>query len=148
MATTAASQRVSGLARALVQQGLLSETDAENFQTQAKNAKQSYVEQVIQSKRLTPSQIANFAARTFGVPLLDLNAFDLEQIFEPIRDDLGLVDREFERQIQSQVELIPKIGQYIQTSGGKRIRPAVLLMSARLCGYLYPRDLEDESIWI
>ena len=37
--------------------------------------------------------------------------------------------------MQSQVELIPKIGKYIQTSGGKRIRPAVLLMAARLCGY-------------
>src|SRR5204863_8946337 len=34
-----------------------------------------------------------------------------------------------------QVELIPKIGKYIQTSGGKRIRPAVLLMAARLSGY-------------
>jgi octaprenyl-diphosphate synthase len=60
---------------------------------------------------------------------------DLAQIFEPIRADLESVDREFGRQVQSQVELIPKIGQYIQTSGGKRIRPAVLLMAARLAGY-------------
>jgi octaprenyl-diphosphate synthase len=59
----------------------------------------------------------------------------LSQIFEPIRADLEKVDREFARHVQSQVELIPKIGQYIQTSGGKRIRPAVLLMAARLCGY-------------
>jgi octaprenyl-diphosphate synthase len=59
----------------------------------------------------------------------------LSQIFEPIRGDLELVDREFGRQVQSQVELIPKIGRYIQTSGGKRIRPAVLLMAARLSGY-------------
>jgi octaprenyl-diphosphate synthase len=59
----------------------------------------------------------------------------LSQIFEPIRVDLEQVDREFVRHVQSQVELIPKIGQYIQTSGGKRIRPAVLLMAARLSGY-------------
>ena len=59
----------------------------------------------------------------------------LAQIFEPIRADLEKVDREFARHIQSQVELIPKIGQYIQTAGGKRVRPAVLLMTARLCGY-------------
>jgi octaprenyl-diphosphate synthase len=59
----------------------------------------------------------------------------LSQIFEPIRADLESVDREFARHVQSQVELIPKIGQYIQTSGGKRMRPAVLLMSARLSGY-------------
>jgi octaprenyl-diphosphate synthase len=59
----------------------------------------------------------------------------LSQIFEPIRADLERVDSEFGRQIQSQVELIPKIGKYIQTSGGKRIRPAVLLMASRLAGY-------------
>jgi octaprenyl-diphosphate synthase len=59
----------------------------------------------------------------------------LSEIFEPIRDDLARVDSEFARHVQSQVELIPRIGKYIQASGGKRIRPAVLLMSAKLCGY-------------
>jgi octaprenyl-diphosphate synthase len=59
----------------------------------------------------------------------------LSQIFEPIRADLEKVDREFGRHVQSQVDLIPKIGRYIQTSGGKRIRPALLLMAARLSGY-------------
>ena len=59
----------------------------------------------------------------------------LSQIFEPIRADLEQVDREFGRHVESQVELIPTIGKYIQTSGGKRIRPAVLLMAARLSGY-------------
>ena len=66
---------------------------------------------------------------------VEKSSFDLAQIFEPIRADLERVDLEFGRHVQSQVDLIPKIGQYIQTSGGKRIRPAVLLMSARLCGY-------------
>ena len=59
----------------------------------------------------------------------------LAQIFEPIRADLERVDDEFARHVQSQVELIPKIGQYIQAAGGKRVRPAVLLMAARLSGY-------------
>jgi octaprenyl-diphosphate synthase len=59
----------------------------------------------------------------------------LSHIFEPIRADLEQVDREFDRHVQSQVELIPQIGRYIQTSGGKRVRPAVLLMAARLAGY-------------
>ena len=59
----------------------------------------------------------------------------LAQLFEPIRADLEQVDREFARHVESQVDLIPKIAQYIQTSGGKRVRPAVLLMAARLSGY-------------
>jgi len=59
----------------------------------------------------------------------------LSQIFEPIRADLEKVNVEFARQIDSQVDLIPRIGRYIQTSGGKRVRPALLLMAARLAGY-------------
>jgi octaprenyl-diphosphate synthase len=65
----------------------------------------------------------------------------LSQIFEPIRADLEKVDVEFARHVQSQVELIPKIGQYIQTAGGKRMRPAVLLMAARLSGYEGDRSI-------
>ncbi len=66
---------------------------------------------------------------------LDSPPPDLLRLFEPIRDDLVKVEREFGRHLQSQVTLIPKIGKYIQTSGGKRVRPAVLIMAARLCGY-------------
>ena len=56
-------------------------------------------------------------------------------MFEPIREDLEKVESEFYRHVESQVDLIPKIGRYIQNGGGKRIRPAVLLMAARLTGY-------------
>ena len=59
----------------------------------------------------------------------------LAQLFEPIRDDLKAVEREFARHIQSQVAVIPEIGNYVKDGGGKRIRPAVLLMAARMAGY-------------
>ena len=59
----------------------------------------------------------------------------LAHIFEPIRTDLEQVEREFARHVESHVALIPEIGRYIQDAGGKRVRPAVLLMAARLCGY-------------
>src|SRR5678815_1530759 len=59
-------------------------------------------------------------------------------MFGPIRDDLRQVEREFARHVQSQVALIPTIGNYIQDGGGKRIRPAVLLMAARMAGYRGP----------
>ncbi|MEO6212849.1 MAG: polyprenyl synthetase family protein [Vicinamibacterales bacterium] len=60
---------------------------------------------------------------------------DLAHIFEPIREELDAVEQEFVRHIQSRVALIPEMGRYIQKSGGKRVRPAVLLMAARLSGY-------------
>jgi octaprenyl-diphosphate synthase len=66
---------------------------------------------------------------------VEKSSLDLAQIFEPIRADLAKVDEEFSRHVQSRVELIPQIGQYLRTSGGKRMRPAVLLMAARLSGY-------------
>jgi octaprenyl-diphosphate synthase len=62
-------------------------------------------------------------------------AVTLAHIFEPIRQDLDQVEFEFARQVDSHIGLIPAIGRYIQDAGGKRVRPAVLLMSARLSGY-------------
>ena len=71
---------------------------------------------------------------------------DLVQLFEPVRADLESVEREYARQVQSQVPVIPEIGAYIQASGGKRVRPAVLLMAARLCGYTGPRAVLNAAV--
>jgi octaprenyl-diphosphate synthase len=60
---------------------------------------------------------------------------DLNSIFEPVRDELVRVEREFAKHLESRVDVIPQMGRYIQMSGGKRVRPAVLLMAARLSGY-------------
>ena len=61
---------------------------------------------------------------------------DLLRLFDPIREDLEKVEGAYAEHLQSRVDLIPRIGRYIQSSGGKRVRPAVLLMAARLCGYV------------
>ena len=63
------------------------------------------------------------------------SSINLAQIFEPIHADLQAVEQEYVRQVESRVELIPQIGKYIQRSGGKRIRPALLLMASRLAAY-------------
>ena len=49
---------------------------------------------------------------------------DLIQLFEPVREDLEAVEREFARQVQSQIHVIPEIGNYLLKSGGKRNEPA------------------------
>src|SRR5688572_33280547 len=67
-------------------------------------------------------------------------------MFEPIRDDLREVEREFARHVQSQVAVIPTIGNYVKESGGKRIRPAVLLMAARMAGYTGHRAILYASV--
>jgi octaprenyl-diphosphate synthase len=76
----------------------------------------------------------------------NLSAATLAQMFEPIRNDLREVEREFARHVQSQVALIPTIGNYIQNGGGKRIRPAVLLMASRMAGYVGERAVLYASV--
>jgi len=80
MAATAATRSVSGLARALVQHGFLSEPDADALHGQAQTANIGFVEQILLTKKMNPTQLAIFASRAFGAPLLDLNGFDLDLI--------------------------------------------------------------------
>src|ERR1700704_3189716 len=85
MATHAAATRnLSGLARALAQHGLMTEYDAETLQTQAQQASVSFVEQLLLGKRMTATQLAVFGSRAFGVPLMDLAGFDLDQIHKDL----------------------------------------------------------------
>ncbi|HEX8010311.1 MAG TPA: type IV-A pilus assembly ATPase PilB [Casimicrobiaceae bacterium] len=86
MATNAAVRTISGLARAMVQHGLLSEYDAETMQSQAQAANIGFVEQMVLSKRMSATHIAMFASRAFGAPMMDLAGFDTEHI------DKALVD--------------------------------------------------------
>ncbi len=86
MATHAATRNISGLARALAQHGVMSEYEAETLQTQAQSTGTSFVETVLLGKRMTAVQLAVFASRTFGNPLLDLAGFDLDQIQKDLVD--------------------------------------------------------------
>jgi type IV pilus assembly protein PilB len=86
MATHAATRNISGLARAMVQHGLLSEYDADALHGQAQTANLGFVEQVLISKRMTASQIAVFASRAFGAPLFDLGGFDIDHIDKELVD--------------------------------------------------------------
>ena len=59
----------------------------------------------------------------------------INEAVELIRDDLKKVDLEFRRNLRSDVPIISAIGNYLLESGGKRFRPILLLLSAKLCGY-------------
>ncbi len=75
-----AANTFSPLGRALVQQGKLVQGDANAIQAEAKKAGVTFIEQLCASKKLSPKEIALFAAHTFGVPLLDLAAVDSDQL--------------------------------------------------------------------
>jgi octaprenyl-diphosphate synthase len=52
-----------------------------------------------------------------------------------VRSDLQKVEEEFCLQSVTSVEPISEIAQYLQGGGGKRLRPALVLLSSKLCGY-------------
>lgn len=57
-----------------------------------------------------------------------------KEVFELLRDDLAAIEREFGRDTVSNVHAITEIGEYLRAGGGKRIRPALLLLASRLFG--------------
>lgn len=67
---------IAGIARALVQQGRLQEADAEAIQLQAQAHGGHFVQALIASKKMNATQVAEFAAGTFGYPLFDLAQLD------------------------------------------------------------------------
>ena len=58
-----------------------------------------------------------------------------KDIFDLLRDDLVALESEFGRDTVSDVQVITEIGEYLRAGGGKRIRPALLLLAAKLFDY-------------
>jgi octaprenyl-diphosphate synthase len=64
-------------------------------------------------------------------PLSDYHPF-----LGPIEGDLAVLEGILSQEIDSPAELICRVATYVLRSRGKRIRPALLLLSARICGYV------------
>ena len=58
-----------------------------------------------------------------------------KEVFDLLRDDLVALEDEFGRDTVSGVQAITEIGEYLRGGGGKRIRPALLLLAAKLFDY-------------
>ena len=78
MAVSANRINLSGLARKLVMDGLLDEAAAQDHFQKALHKKQPFVSYLVENKVVAASAIALSAAQEFGVPLLDINALDLD----------------------------------------------------------------------
>jgi type IV pilus assembly protein PilB len=84
-----AASTLTGLARALVQQARLRPDRAESIARKAASSNTQFIDELVaagESTGLTPVQIARFAADTFGHPLLDVDALDVEQLPKDIID--------------------------------------------------------------
>jgi len=56
-------------------------------------------------------------------------------IFDLVRDDLGLVEEEIAAQNIAAIQPVAEISSYLLEGGGKRLRPALLLLAAGAAGY-------------
>ena len=76
-----------------------------------------------------PTDAGSKHAREKAIALLTAR-----EIFDLVRDDLVLVEQELARQTSVSFEPVSEITSYLLGGGGKRLRPALLLLSARYAG--------------
>jgi octaprenyl-diphosphate synthase len=75
------------------------------------------------------------------VPTPTLERVLKERVAGLVGEDLDAVEAEIRRELDSPVTLIQEMGGYIAGAGGKRLRPILLLLAARLAGYRGPRGV-------
>jgi octaprenyl-diphosphate synthase len=59
----------------------------------------------------------------------------LDNLKQLLAEDMAAVDRVIRARLHSEVVLVNQVGEYIVNSGGKRLRPALVLLSAQALGY-------------
>jgi octaprenyl-diphosphate synthase len=64
------------------------------------------------------------------------------KVFDLISKEMELVEAEYERQARSNIQIIDYLGEYLRSSGGKRVRPALLILS----NYAAGGDASSENI--
>jgi octaprenyl-diphosphate synthase len=63
-----------------------------------------------------------------------------DRIYSLIKDELAIAEERIAAELNSEITIIREMGVYITKSGGKRIRPALLSLCARACGYKGDKD--------
>jgi len=89
MAVSANKIHLSGLARKLVLDGLLEEASAAEHYQKALGKKQAFVPYLVENKLVASKDIALAASQEFGVPVLDINAMDIDiEIIKLVKEDM------------------------------------------------------------
>lgn len=89
MAVSANKIHLSGLARKLVLDGLLDEASAADHYQKALGSKQAFVPYLVENKLVASKDIALAASQEFGVPVLDINAMDIDiEIVKLVKEEL------------------------------------------------------------
>ncbi len=57
----------------------------------------------------------------------------VEDVFEPIREEMGVFKKKFREQLTSNIRIVDTIARYVVSSRGKNLRPMLVLMCAKAC---------------
>lgn len=66
----------------------------------------------------------------------------METVNALLKDEMQAVEGQIKKNLASDVKLVSQVGDYVLSSGGKRIRPMLLLLCARLCRYQGDKHIE------
>lgn len=70
-----------------------------------------------------------------------------QKIIEQVAPDLERVEAALEKNLEPNLELVRQIASHLLFSGGKRLRPLLMIHSARLCGYAKGFEIEFSTIF-
>jgi len=71
----------------------------------------------------------------FAAAKRELDTADaMRRVFGLIGREMQLIEDEYERQASSNIQVINYLGEYLRSSGGKRLRPALLILTNLACG--------------
>ena len=73
----------------------------------------------------------SFEPATLNFSVSSISIATAAEVFDLLKDDLAAIEVEFARQSDSPVEVVTDIATYLMAGGGKRIRPLLLLLSAK-----------------
>lgn len=69
-----------------------------------------------------------------------------QEMMDFVEDDLKRAEAAIALHLESDVSFISEVARYVLSSGGKRIRPVLLILSARLCNYVGERMYDLSAV--
>lgn len=76
-----------------------------------------------------------------------MTRLDLSRYFLPIAPKLAGVEAELQRILQSDVEVVQKLADHVRGGQGKRLRPALVMLSSRFCGVQNDHDVRFGAVF-
>jgi octaprenyl-diphosphate synthase len=73
-------------------------------------------------------------------------ARQIRQVFGPVLDRLDEVEKFFDREFRAAQPMVRDVATYVLGSGGKRLRPALVLLVSRMLGYKGERDVRYAAV--